>query len=194
MTGPAHTPDQAQERLRGLADAALYGSYAQRLLRSVARQVNTTPENIEDACHFAWAQYLSHAEQVARDRAHAWLATTAIRHAYKLHARERRAGSLEAALERGNEPVARDDPARAAELRERLALLHQLPVRQQRMVWLQAAGLSYSEISARTGDSLRTTERQVLRARRRLAELQRAPAAGVQPLSTATRTAPAARL
>jgi len=62
------------------------------------------------------------------------------------------------------------------------------------MVWLQAAGLSYSEISARTGDSLRTTERQVLRARRRLAELQRPPAAGVRPLSTATRTAPAARL
>lgn len=164
-------PREAQERLRGLADAALYGAYAERLLGIVARRVNTTPENVEDACHFAWAQYLSHAERV--DCVHAWLATTAIHQAYKLHARQDRDESLERALENGAEPVAGDDVTRVVELREEIGLPDRLAPRQQRLIWLQAAGLSYREMSQRTGDSLRTTERQVLRARRRLADLRR---------------------
>jgi DNA-binding CsgD family transcriptional regulator len=44
--------------------------------------------------------------------------------------------------------------------------------RQQRLVWLQAAGLSYVEMAAYTGDSVRTVERQVLRAAERVRQLR----------------------
>ena len=43
--------------------------------------------------------------------------------------------------------------------------------RQQRLVWLQAAGLSYVELAAYTGNSIRTVERQILRATSRIREL-----------------------
>jgi DNA-directed RNA polymerase specialized sigma24 family protein len=54
------------------------------------------------------------------------------------------------------------------ELRDRLAELRQLPERQQRLVWMHAAGLTYLEMAERTGDTRRTVERQLLRAKGRL--------------------------
>ncbi len=59
-------------------------------------------------------------------------------------------------------------PDEVVEMRERLAEVRALPVRQQRIVWLQGAGFDYREIGARTGDTRRTVERQLLRAKRKL--------------------------
>ena len=157
------------------AEAALYDAYAQRLQRIVGSQVNTAHENVEDACHFAWAKYLSRAEEVKPDGARGWLATTAIRQAWKLDGRQRRETSLEAAAEAtGDLPVPSHlpGPAERAENRDRLRALKQLSGRQQRLVWLQAAGLSYVEMAAYTGDSVRTVERQILRAAERVRQLR----------------------
>ena len=46
-----------------------------------------------------------------------------------------------------------------------------LPERQQRLVWLQGLGLSYTEMAAHEGATPRTVERQLMRAKKRLREV-----------------------
>jgi len=167
-------------------EAELYRTLSHRVLRLVRGQVRTTPENVEDACHFAWVAFLRRTDDVARDAALSWLTRTAIHETYKLIARQQRATSLEQALEAGPEPTApthASEPSELAQQHEQLELVRQLPKRQQRMVLLQAAGLSHAEIAATTGDTERMIQRQLYRARHTLARL-RDP--GAPPIRTAT--------
>jgi RNA polymerase sigma factor (sigma-70 family) len=111
-----------------------------------------------------------HAHRVRRESALSWLAKTAVHEALKLIRREDRELSLDdaGALE---ESMLRSDalgPHELAEHREQLAVVATLPDRQRRMVWLRAAGLSYNDISAREGCTVRTVERQLVRAGRTL--------------------------
>jgi len=155
-------------------EAELYRMLSPRVLQVVGRRVRTSPENVEDACHFAWVAFLRHSDEVARGAALAWLTTTAVHEAYKLINWQQRARSLDQVLDAGLEPVAsgRGPPDHAAE-REQLGLVRRLPERQQRILLLQAAGLSHAEISEHTGDTERTVQRQLGRARRTLKRLQR---------------------
>ncbi|MGH2857054.1 MAG: RNA polymerase sigma factor [Solirubrobacteraceae bacterium] len=167
-------------------DALLYDAYARRLERIVASRVRTAHENVEDACHFAWSRYLSRAHEIDPGAARSWLAVTAIRQAWKLDSRQRRDISLEAT------PVgaipARElrlvsslpGPAERAEQHERLDSLSSLPGRQRRLVWLRAAGLSHVEMAAYTGDTVRTVERQIVRATQRMRELTAESAASAR--------------
>jgi DNA-directed RNA polymerase specialized sigma24 family protein len=52
---------------------------------------------------------------------------------------------------------------------EALEALSDLRPRQRRLLGLRAGGRDYHEISAATGDSRRTIDRQLVRARKRLA-------------------------
>jgi RNA polymerase sigma factor (sigma-70 family) len=172
-------------------EAELYRSLAPRLEQIVRGQVRAPREVIEDACHDAWTKLINHGERVHRETALAWLARTAIREAWHLDRRERRELSLEAEAEFGralDAPARLPGPAERVEHRERLSELHRLPERQQRLVWLRAAGLSYVEMAAYTGDTVRTVERQVLRATARMHEAQRQADAARSP-SAATMTA-----
>ncbi|HEX4279439.1 MAG TPA: sigma factor-like helix-turn-helix DNA-binding protein, partial [Solirubrobacteraceae bacterium] len=65
-------------------------------------------------------------------------------------------------------------PEKLFEQRQRLNDVSLLPVRQQRLLWLHAFGLTYVEIAAHEHCSRRTVERQLLRARARLREQGRA--------------------
>ena len=47
-----------------------------------------------------------------------------------------------------------------------------LPERQRRLIALQAIGCSYAELAALTGDTPRTVDRQLARAKRRLDPLR----------------------
>jgi DNA-directed RNA polymerase specialized sigma24 family protein len=47
-----------------------------------------------------------------------------------------------------------------------LGHLRALPIRQQRLLWLHALGLTYTEMAAHEGCTRRTVERQLLRAKR----------------------------
>ena len=58
---------------------------------------------IEDACQFAWSRLLHHRDRVSRDRAVAWLVTTAVHEAFRLIRREDRELSLEALAEAGRD-------------------------------------------------------------------------------------------
>src|SRR5690349_13569940 len=111
-------------------EAQLYRSLAAKLERTVRVQVHAPREVIEDACHHAWTQLINHGDAVDRDAAFSWLATTAVRHAWKLNRRERRELSLEAAAnDLGELPIVSPAPGppERVEFREQLGHLAELP-------------------------------------------------------------------
>ena len=159
------------EAPRGQQVASLYAQHATRVKRLVARQA---AGDVEDACQIAWERLIIHDEVDLDGRGVVkWLVITAAREAWKGAARElplsilgsdggEHAQDVELA---GHAPdplavaLARDDA------RRRLA---RLTGREREFLALQALGLSYSEIAQATGASIRTVERQLLRARRKL--------------------------
>jgi RNA polymerase sigma factor (sigma-70 family) len=148
----------------------LYVALARRLEQIVRSDVCAPDVVIEDACQFAWSRLVDHRHRVERDTAISWLARTAVHEAFKLLRRDRRELSLEAEPAEGGpaSPVSPATPHELVENRERLAELAYLPERQQRVLWLNAAGLSYAEIARHEGCTVRTVERQLLRARHNL--------------------------
>jgi RNA polymerase sigma factor (sigma-70 family) len=151
----------------------LYSSLSTRLEQIVRLGVRAPDPVVEDACQFAWGRLLHHRDRVCRDSALSWLATTAVREAFKLLRRESRCLSLDATVETvGELPLAArsQGPEELVENRERLELVRLLPERQQKLLWLHAVGLSYAEIAIHTGDTVRTVERQLLRAKRGVRE------------------------
>jgi RNA polymerase sigma factor (sigma-70 family) len=154
----------------GVGDVGeLYGSLARRLEQIVRLDVRASDAVIEDACQFAWCRLLRHSHRVQRETVMAWLARTAVHEAFKLLRRDRRELSLDVALDDGEHELAwAVDPAtpdQLLECRERIGELRGLPPRQQRVVWLHAFGLSYTEMAAHEGCTRRTIDRQLVRAR-----------------------------
>lgn len=166
--------------------ADLYAARAERVRRQVQLGVVAPEAVIDDACQIAWSRLVRDRVRVRRNTAQAWLVKTAVHEALKLAHRQARDLSLDGLLETAGDVALglEHTPASAVhEVAERRARLHSigdLPVRQQRLVWLRGLGLSYEEIAASTGDTLRTVERQLLRANqglRRLGEDDDLPAA-----------------
>lgn len=164
---------QARAGNRDIAPS--YTSLVARLQRIVARNVTAPPAVIEDACQAAWTRWCLCRDDVAPGSLLAWLATTATREALRMV----RARGEEVPLEGALGPVGAQlielparipGPGDLVEMRERLAEVRRLPVREQRILWLQGLGFDYGEIGACTGDSRRTVERQLDRARRHLRE------------------------
>lgn len=151
-----------------------YLNLAPRLERIVSRNVTAPAGVIEDACQVAWSRWLLRRDEVASGALLAWLATTATREALRMLRTKRREVSLDAAMSAGAEvielPTRAPGPDDLAQLHERLAEVRRLPVRQQQMVWLVGLGFDYAEIGVCTGDTHRTVERQLHRARHRLRE------------------------
>jgi RNA polymerase sigma factor (sigma-70 family) len=144
----------------------LYSRLSARLEQIVRGDVRAPDPVIEDACQFAWSRLVFHSHRVRRDTALPWLVKTAVHEAFKLIRRAGRDLSLDAVLEQAGEAVPYTLTAEELfEQRERLDGIRELPERQQRLVWLHALGLSYAEMAAHEGYTLRTVERQLLRAR-----------------------------
>jgi RNA polymerase sigma factor (sigma-70 family) len=164
------TPDQPEKQ--SVTVTELFAGYHDVIRRHVQRVVNTSAQNIEDACMFAWTKFLSVEHDEIKDVC-SWLATVAIHEAFKLDRRARRTRPL---VTREDEVVHIADPH--DELAAALLLADAgdvvkaagLSARQARILGLHAAGFTYEEISAQTGDSRRTIERQLLGARDKLAE------------------------
>jgi RNA polymerase sigma factor (sigma-70 family) len=159
--------------LEGVAE--LYAAQAARVRCLVGAGVRAPEPVIEDACQFAWSRLILHRARIRPETATAWVVRTAIHEALKLTRRGGRDLSLDALAEDAGElgePSAVAAPVLLEELvehRARLESIRMLPERQQRLVWLQGLGLSYSEMAGHTGDSRRTVERQLLRAKQTLA-------------------------
>jgi RNA polymerase sigma factor (sigma-70 family) len=169
----------------------LYRRLAPALERIVRLDVRAPDAVIEDACSFAWIRLLHHRDRVRRDAALAWLTRTAVHEAFKLIRRAGRETSIDAAewLCGGSA-----QPEEVLERRERLERIAALPARQQRLLWLHAFGLSYAEMAAHEGCTLRTVERQLVRAKHRIvAEGDETPgdaAPGPRPAPRPAATAP----
>jgi len=148
--------------------AELYGQLSKRLEQILRRDVRAPAPVIEDACQFAWVTLVSHRDRVRRATTLPWLVKTAQHEAFKLVRRDGRDRSLEATLDAAGDAPLRltaPDPAELAVAHDRLGQLDRLPTRQQRLMWLQAFGHSYAEMAQHTGDTTRTVERQLLRAK-----------------------------
>jgi RNA polymerase sigma factor (sigma-70 family) len=149
----------------------LYCRLSKRLEQIVRLDVRAQDAVIEDACQFAWTRLVNNQDRVHRETTLAWLAQTAVHEAFKLVRRDSRELSLEAEVESAGDAAVRlraPAPDELVVARERLAQVGLLPERQQRLLWLQGLGLTYSEMAMRTGATRRTVERQVLRARHKV--------------------------
>jgi RNA polymerase sigma factor (sigma-70 family) len=146
--------------------AELYRANAESLRQLVRFTVRAPDAVIDDACQIAWTRLMVRRPAVQSDSVLPWLLTAARREALKLLRRSAR----EFPLEQLREPH-QLGPEQIVEFRERLGQIGTLPRRQQQLIWLQAVGLSYAEMAGYTGNTRRTIERQVLRARRSLTRL-----------------------
>ena len=143
----------APERgLRG-DEEDLFRSYHRQLARTVQRLVNTSPDIVDDACNFAWTEFI----RCQPDRARgwrSWLITTAQREAWKLHAKE--ASHLGSVVGDGDELVwepadPRDTLSIRSELRDALDLLAAVPARRRQVKAMHITGYTYEEIAVRMG-------------------------------------------
>jgi hypothetical protein len=92
MDSPGAGRRQASPSMLG-DEADLFRDFNPRLVRIVQRRTNAPREIIDDACAYAWQQFLQH--QPDRDRGwRAWLVTTAEREAWRLNKVEARNLSL----------------------------------------------------------------------------------------------------
>jgi RNA polymerase sigma factor (sigma-70 family) len=151
----------------------LYARSAGQVRRRVRSDVNAPEAVIDDACQVAWIRLLHHRERVRREAAVPWLVTTAVHEALKLIRRAGHEVSLEVLIEAaGDAPLSESEvgPSPEETVGRRLALeeLEELSERQRRLLWMQGLGFSYAEIRNHTGDSARTVQRQLIRARSRL--------------------------
>jgi RNA polymerase sigma factor (sigma-70 family) len=164
----------AQDNSQGRHLEALYAELQPQLARILASNLEAPAWVIDEACQAAWGSLLLQRPELAAGQELGWLSTTATRTALRALRRERHTDPHEqlpepACLE--DRRTAQPEPERAVELRERLAEIKRLPIRQQRVVMLHGFGYEYREIAAVTGDSRRTVQRQLTRARQRLTRL-----------------------
>jgi hypothetical protein len=69
-------------------EAALFAEHGRELIAKFTRSVRATSSDVEDACSFAWVQFIRH--QPSRDREwRGWLFRTAQREAWRLTAQDR---------------------------------------------------------------------------------------------------------
>ena len=152
----------------------LYSELQPQLVRIVSVNLQAPECVIEDACQTAWGLLLAHRQAVAPGSELGWLSTAATREVLRLLRRDRVAASLAevaAPVRLSDYRAAEPGPERTLELRERLAEIRRLPIRQQRVVLLHGFGYEYEEIASVTGETRRTVARQLTRARQRLARL-----------------------
>jgi RNA polymerase sigma factor (sigma-70 family) len=158
---------------------AFFTKHARRLERIVGANVIASNGTVEDACSFAWLQLARRPDiDLGDDRAFGWLYRIAVREAWRLTAAERVTVSLTSPRDdcealAALEPASSDNVEDAVGARCRLDALRMLPERERRILLLFAFGFSYAEIAKRTGDTVRTIDRQLRRARERLRDAGR---------------------
>jgi DNA-directed RNA polymerase specialized sigma24 family protein len=137
-------------------EAELFERYHKRLLKATAYNVQTTPDNVEEACAFAWAT-LMRREDVHRDTAFAWLKEVARHEAMRLHRRDHEylpIGTEPGAVHPELIDIASGNPyVTPGALNDAMARLRLLPERLQRIVGLRSLGWRYADMASELGIS-----------------------------------------
>jgi DNA-directed RNA polymerase specialized sigma24 family protein len=165
-------------------EAELFERYHKRLLKLTAYLVSTTPDNVEEACAFAWAT-LMRREDVDRETVFAWLKVVARNEAMRLRRLD------EDHLPIGPEPGAvnldlLDDTSAnpyvtPGSLDDAMDRLRSLPEHLQRMVGWRALGWKYADIVNELGISHRRVEKLFSRADAHLNQLRERDLAARHP-------------
>ncbi len=132
--------DEPPPRLRG-DEASLFAADADQLLKDLSVSVTASREDVEDACNFAWLQFLRC--QPDRDREwQGWLFKTAQHEAWRLNARHRGVVRIDASHDLRNvihDIADAQDPYEARfEFQAAMQELRRLPERLQGVVLLNA--------------------------------------------------------
>lgn len=194
--------DRERFPLRG-DETELFRSYNAELMRRVRASVHASDEILEDACAFAWFQFMRC--QPDRNRNwRGWLVSVARHEAWSLSRDSREtihfSGPDRDDPQRGvPEPAdVRDPLAIRDDLEEAVTLLKGLPPRLKQAAFLRAVNLRYDEISEVTGDSPTRVGQLIaaanLRIRDQIAERHRegrSPAPRAQRLAELERNPPA---
>ena len=149
-TGDSEAGDEPPLRLRG-DELDLYAEFHFKLIGIVSSEVRASREDVEDACAFAWVQFLR--VQPDRDQAwNGWLVTVAKREAWKLNARhlETQATVGEDELEFGTtlEPAdPRDRLETALEFHAAMEELRQLPERLRAIVFMKSQVHKHQDVA-----------------------------------------------
>jgi DNA-directed RNA polymerase specialized sigma24 family protein len=166
--------------------AAFYAHCADRVRKAVAANVVAPEETIDDACQTAWTILMRRADITLNERGISWLATVAIREAWRLNraARELPVGTFQGDS-RGHDDSDMPEPADTltagteeqalARLQhaERIADLQTLKLRERRDLYLFAIGYRYSEIAQATSSTYTAVDRRLKEGRSRLRRLAR---------------------
>ena len=150
MSNSSHNDPSPAETAFASADAQhdLYAEHAVKLRHFVASRVETSDANLDDACGFAWTQLVATPPR-RKGSIFGWLATVAIREAWRLHAVESRDAHdggevILDALESRGATAGPEDWIAVDEVAKALRTIHP---RKRRMLLLHAAGFSHREIA-----------------------------------------------
>jgi DNA-directed RNA polymerase specialized sigma24 family protein len=156
-------------------EAELFRSFNDRLMAAVARVTRaSTPHTVEDACAFAWTEFMR--RQPERANCRGWLVVVARHEAWRLE-HERFDASKHASVPVDDIEVASDatSPVEAIEIRHdvdaALDVITKLRPRLQRVALLRALQFSRGEISEITGDSLGRVDKLVATAGEQIREI-----------------------
>jgi DNA-directed RNA polymerase specialized sigma24 family protein len=158
--------DEPPLRLRG-DELDLYAAYHSK----IARHVHTSRDNVEDACAFAWIQFLKH--QPDRDRSwEGWLYRVAKNEAFRLTALERREAELVTSEDRPVElPDPRDRYAERLEFLSAVQKLKKLSPLHQETVMIRSQVSTQREVAEIMGLSRQRVAYLLTQAHMRVAEL-----------------------
>lgn len=163
--------------LRG-DEGELFARHHAALMRAVLRAVRAPEALIEDACATAWAILLRR-QPDRGPTLFAWLRTVAVHEACRLSGQQRATDALEdlgSAGGDGWEAFAADHRTldQTLEARRALRALAELPARERDTLTLLVAGYRYREIERLRGVTYTNVNRQLVKARRRLRDLDAA--------------------
>jgi DNA-directed RNA polymerase specialized sigma24 family protein len=172
-------PEHGRPKLLG-DEADLFRQFNSQLVRTVQRRTSTSREIVDDACAFAWQQFMQH--QPDRERNwRAWMVTTAEREAWRLHRAE--VGHVSLSIDDGGAPASwdradeRDKAAIRLRLREALRAFARLPEARREIKALQITGFSYDEIAEMRGLTYTRVNHLLAEANATLREVQARSAA-----------------
>ena len=155
--------------------AAYFAEHAPRLERLVRARVTASAATNEDASSYAWCQLVRRIDIALDDRAAGWLYRVAVHEGWRLAALERATVSYSPSLDDPDvieagvaEPATTHTVEQLVATRLTLEEVHRLPARQRRALLLFAFGLTYVEIAEHTGDSVRSVDRLLRRAKQRI--------------------------